>query len=181
MKKTPPLRVGTLSALPYVKIGSVKDSAIRIKKAESKWPGQLAHVRRWSKFGFCRLAGLLVDIYWPLNHNSTLSVLLVGVLLPCSITYWPFGRHPWRGWPLSSTLYGIPNTHLSEQTQRGLRSLIRLRQYGSACLLYDLPAGQFCRFGGKICISNAWSCRWNIFRDIRQVSDGRLKTILQCT
>ena len=71
------------------------DSAIRIKKAGSKRrPGQLAHVRSLSKFGFCWLAGL-VEIYWPLNLKFYTLSSVSRRFLP--FYWWPFGRHPWLG------------------------------------------------------------------------------------
>ena len=70
------------------------DSAIRIKKAGSKRrPGQLAHVRSLSKFGFCWLAGL-VEIYWPLNLKFYTLNSASRRFNPC---WWPYGRHPWQG------------------------------------------------------------------------------------
>lgn len=50
-------------------------------------------------------------------------------------------------------------------------------QYGNTRLLNDLPAGQFCRSDDKIRISDATSCRRNIFLNVTRISNNGLKVI----
>ena len=55
------------------------------KKGRVKWPDQLATLGERANKVSVRLAGLENE-YWPLNHTSTLSFLLVGVLLVNAVT-----------------------------------------------------------------------------------------------
>ena len=57
-----------------------------IKKAGSNDPTNLLTLGERANKVSVRLAGLENE-YWPLNHTSTLSVLLVGVLLASSLCH----------------------------------------------------------------------------------------------
>src|SRR3989344_3336182 len=86
-----------------------------------------------------------------------------------------------RGEELSPSPRSLARLPLAEQAEHSLWQLVSLGQDRSTSLLQDLIFGQFRSFSSEVSVTNpAASCR-GVLRNVLQVRDGVLETVLNST
>lgn len=70
---------------------------------------------------------------------------------------------------------------LLQQTQNSLRQLLGLGKDRGTSLLQDLVFAQVGGFSSEVCILNTATCGRRVLRNVLQVRDGIIKTILNST